>query len=205
MESFVLSVEPSGTPTGFPLAASAEPLNTGPTPHCCSKWKNNSLQWPAMQRTKMQIVLLACFCATGFHARPLNTCSCESPLRQPVTKLACETAVQDKFTHQQHHVHNAKHKMRVPLPACRKKDVPNKCVHAWLPKAAESVPRETELTFKRSPKFYGSRIGPSLADINQTQTSFASWRTVLKPYCLVGALSTHPPTKRTISRELAGR
>ena len=40
---------------------------------------------------------------------------------------------QRKLTHQQHHVHpwNSAKKARLPLPACRRKNAPNKCKHGF--------------------------------------------------------------------------
>ena len=53
-----------------------------------------------------------------------------------------QTAVQVKLSHQQHHMHtwDAKHKCHVPLPACQKKDAPNKCKHGF-PKTICDVAR----------------------------------------------------------------
>ena len=53
-----------------------------------------------------------------------------------------QTAVQVKLSHQQHHMHtwDAKHKCHVPLPACQKKDAPNKCKHGF-PKSICDVAR----------------------------------------------------------------
>ena len=56
-------------------------------------------------------------------------------------KAAYEAAVQQKFTHQQHHVHpwNLATKSRLPLPACRKKNAPNKCKHGFRQSAEPSL------------------------------------------------------------------
>ena len=53
-----------------------------------------------------------------------------------------QTTVQVKLSHQQHHMHtwDAKHKCHVPLPACQKKDAPNKCKHGF-PKSICDVAR----------------------------------------------------------------
>ena len=53
-----------------------------------------------------------------------------------------QTAVQVKLSHQQHHMHSwdPKHKCYVPLPACQKKDAPNKCKHGF-PKTLCDVAR----------------------------------------------------------------
>ncbi|CAL1151362.1 unnamed protein product, partial [Cladocopium goreaui] len=53
-----------------------------------------------------------------------------------------QTAVQVKLSHQQHHMHtwDAKHQCHVPLPACQKKDAPNKCKHGF-PKTICDVAR----------------------------------------------------------------
>ncbi|CAJ1326993.1 unnamed protein product, partial [Effrenium voratum] len=48
-------------------------------------------------------------------------------------KAAYDAAVQQKLTHQQHHVHpwSASQQTRLPLPARRKKNAPNKCKHGF--------------------------------------------------------------------------
>ena len=48
-------------------------------------------------------------------------------------KAAYDAAVQQKLTHQQHHVHpwSASQQARLPLPACRKNNAPNKCKHGF--------------------------------------------------------------------------
>ncbi|CAK9016870.1 ATP-dependent DNA helicase [Durusdinium trenchii] len=61
----------------------------------------------------------------------------ETLLRDATTyRTKYASAVQERLSHQQHHIHvwDPKHKCAVPLPGCRKKNAPNKCKHGF-PKA----------------------------------------------------------------------
>ncbi|CAK9060177.1 unnamed protein product, partial [Durusdinium trenchii] len=103
-------------------------------PDLDAEWKQNFV---GKQHDKL--CLWPAFVAADTEPSPWTAPSSHSEtlLRDATTyRTKYASAVQERLSHQQHHIHlwDPKHKCAVPLPGCRKKNAPNKCKHGF-PKA----------------------------------------------------------------------